>query len=339
MKVKRQKTCRRLMQLYCSSFNFREPYQLVADGTFVNVALKFRIDIRTLIPTTLAAEVKVFTTPCVINELRQLGEEYMGAVLASKRFESRRCGHAHGTSAHECLRDLIGTDNPHHLMVGTQDKALRAHLRTVPGTPLMYLSSSVLVLEPHSAETLAHVETAEKVKTGPSEIERKRLAHMMTVTSDTAAGAAGVDVSRPAMPARRKAKGPNPLAVQKKKKQPTPPAPTKAAGKKAAKSKEADAAESGNESSSDAPAAGTKRKRDDAEAESAPAPVETESAAAADDAAEADGEADGEGEGPSKKRRRHKNKNQKKKKKLLRELAAEGESGEAAVAAGDDGDA
>ncbi|KAJ3361435.1 Small subunit processome component [Allomyces javanicus] len=223
MKVKRQKTHRKLMQLYCASFNFREPYQLVVDGTMVHVALQFRIDLRTVVPSTLAAETKLFTTPCVIAELRQLGQDYLGAVLASNRFEARRCGHAKGTSAAQCLKDLVGTDNPHHLMIGTQDAALRAHLRSVPGVPLMYLSSSVLVLEPHSPETLERVKDQERAKVHASAKELDKL--------QKKAEADGVvtpaDSARPigAMPKRKKVKGPNPLAIKKKKKEPAAAAP------------------------------------------------------------------------------------------------------------------
>ncbi|KAJ3375831.1 Small subunit processome component [Allomyces arbusculus] len=224
MKVKRQKTHRKLMQLYCASFNFREPYQLVVDGTMVHVALQFRIDLRSVVPSTLAAETKLFTTPCIIAELRSLGEDYLGAVLASNRFEARRCGHAKGTSAAQCLKDLVGTDNPHHLMIGTQDAALRAHLRTVPGVPLMYLSSSVLVLEPHSPETLERVKDQERAKVHASAKELDKL--------QKKAEADGVvtpaDSARPigAMPKRKKVKGPNPLAVKKKTKVPAAAAPS-----------------------------------------------------------------------------------------------------------------
>ncbi|KAI9224168.1 Fcf1-domain-containing protein [Blastocladiella britannica] len=222
MKVKRQKTCRRIMQLYCSSFSFREPYQMIADGTFVNVALRYRIDLRTALPSTLSADVKLFTTPCIQAEMRGLGHEYMGAVLASKRFESRRCGHKSGThSAAACVRSLIGETNPHHLMVGTQDETLRGQLRDVPGTPLVYLSSSVMVLEPHSHATMRAVDTAERAKNTVSDRERARIAAKVASIapeSMTAAAAAGVglDVAANAMPKRKKVKGPNPLSIKKK---------------------------------------------------------------------------------------------------------------------------
>ncbi|KNE58408.1 hypothetical protein AMAG_03983 [Allomyces macrogynus ATCC 38327] len=205
MKVKRQKTHRKLMQLYCASFNFREPYQLVVDGTMVHVALQFRIDLRTVVPSTLAAETKLFTTPCIIAELRSLGEDYLGAVLASNRFEARRCGHTKG-----------------HL--GRTDATLRAHLRSVPGVPLMYLSSSVLVLEPHSPETLECVKDRERAKVHASAKELDKL--QKKAEADGAVMPA--DSARPigAMPKRKKVKGPNPLAVKKKKKEPTAAAPS-----------------------------------------------------------------------------------------------------------------
>ncbi|ORZ40259.1 Fcf1-domain-containing protein [Catenaria anguillulae PL171] len=231
MKVKRQKTCRKLMQLYCSSYNFREPYQLVMDGTFVNVALRYRLDLRSLIPSTLAAQVKLFSTPCVAHELRSMGKEYAAAAAACKQFEQRRCGHRFGTKASDCLKDLIGETNEHHLMIATQDKALRTHMRAVPGTPLVYLSGSVVVLEPHSQETLQHVQDTERAKTQASAVEKKMIEAVvreMANVNETPAAAAGVEDTglggAGAMPKRKKVKGPNPLAVKKPKKEKEAPA-------------------------------------------------------------------------------------------------------------------
>jgi U3 small nucleolar RNA-associated protein 23 len=191
------------------------------DGTFVNIALTFRIDIRSIVPSTLAAEVKVFTTPCVVDEMRKMGEELSGAVLAARRFEMRRCGHSQGScTAAACLLDLVGTVNPLHLMIATQDKTLRSKLRGIPGVPLLYFSSSVLVLEPHSPVTIATAKSAEKSKTlanskeltsikvraiksgllTPAEIQRLE---DKPITEDK--------------PQRKKVKEPNPLSCKRKK--------------------------------------------------------------------------------------------------------------------------
>ena len=49
------------------------------------------------------------TTNCVINELRTLGEDFMGAALAAKRLEKRRCTHGgNPVNAAECIKDIIG---------------------------------------------------------------------------------------------------------------------------------------------------------------------------------------------------------------------------------------
>ena len=49
------------------------------------------------------------TTNCVINELRTLGEDFMGAALAAKRLEKRRCPHGgNPVNAADCIKEIIG---------------------------------------------------------------------------------------------------------------------------------------------------------------------------------------------------------------------------------------
>lgn len=50
-------------------------------------------------------------TDCIINELKQLGDRYYGAFIASRSYERiRNCKHAPGTlSAIECIREQLGT--------------------------------------------------------------------------------------------------------------------------------------------------------------------------------------------------------------------------------------
>lgn len=193
------------------------------DGTFVNVALTFRIDIRTIVPSTLSAEVKVYTTPCVVEEMRKLGQEYSGAVIAARRFEMRRCGHLSGShSASQCLLDLIGTSNALHLMIATQDKTLRNQLRDIPGVPLLYFSASVLVLEPHSPKTLEAAKQIECSKTLAHEKEleaiKKKEIKLGILTPAEIEKLNSIAPPVGSMPKRKKVKGPNPLSCKKKKK-------------------------------------------------------------------------------------------------------------------------
>jgi U3 small nucleolar RNA-associated protein 23 len=113
------------------------------------------------------------TTACVEAELKKLGPDFRGALITCKRFERRRCPHYKPISASDCLASIIGwtifdlffvcvshefalclgEDNKHKYGVATQDAALRASLRKVPGVPLVYINNSVVLLEPPSKAT------------------------------------------------------------------------------------------------------------------------------------------------------------------------------------------
>ncbi|TPX67536.1 hypothetical protein SpCBS45565_g03684 [Spizellomyces sp. 'palustris'] len=219
MKVKRQKTNKRHISVYGHSFGFREPYQVLVDGNFIAVALHMRTDVRDALPKVLTGTAKPMTTSCVQAELRALGSDFTGASLNAKRFERRRCAHTHSpVPAAECIRQIIGESNQHNYCVATQDQALRSDLRKIPGTPLIYINKSVVILEPPSTATMAKIQEMEIAKTLPQSFEVSILNKPEPLA--------------PEPPNRKKkAKGPNPLSIKKKR------TDVEAAGSKKAKKK------------------------------------------------------------------------------------------------------
>ncbi|KAI9197054.1 Fcf1-domain-containing protein [Polychytrium aggregatum] len=210
MKVKRQKTNKKTMTVFTRSYGFREPYQVLVDGNFIKVSLDMRADVRNTLPAVLVGQVKPMTTGCVIAELRSLGEEFMGAVIAAKRFEKRRCTHHQPIPAADCIGEIIGSSNKHKYAVASQDVQLRVQLRKVPGTPLIYIKNSVTILEPPSPETIIHAEQLEKRKNEPLPFE-------ISVRTKTVAEAEPQSETSPTPAKKKKAKGPNPLSQKKKK--------------------------------------------------------------------------------------------------------------------------
>lgn len=73
MKITRYKKAQKVLSFYESNFGFREPYQVVVDGTFTLAALKMRISIREQLPKYLAAECNLTTTSCCLQETKNLG--------------------------------------------------------------------------------------------------------------------------------------------------------------------------------------------------------------------------------------------------------------------------
>jgi len=84
------------------------PFPPPVDGNFAHVALANKLFIKELLPKVLSIPTKEFVTRCVVEELRSLGEDFMGAVLLSKNFEHRRCSHKTPVAAADCIKDLIG---------------------------------------------------------------------------------------------------------------------------------------------------------------------------------------------------------------------------------------
>lgn len=208
MKLKRSKTYKKQMGFLKLNFNFREPYQVLLDEEIILDAVSMKYDLKAGLERTLQGTVKPMVTQCTVEHLyRAKTPEAKDAVKLAKSFERRRCGHVVSEhdetkpaplSAFECLCEVVGETNKHRYVVATQKPKLRQRFRKIPGLPLIYLSRSVMIMEPMSKAT----ETRRK------EIEEaKLLSGLNKVVSEP------VESHRPKA---KKAKGPNPLSVKKR---------------------------------------------------------------------------------------------------------------------------
>lgn len=210
------------------------------------VAEKLKMEWRRLLPKLLQVEeafVHLHITECVLSELRSLGPEHQAAKDAAARISVIKCRHKHGHTdgmdPGACIRDLVGKSNTGRWIVLTQDADLRADLRNVAGTPLMLVSSNVLVLEPPSAASKANAAATEATKAGLSKEEAKAVKAALkdgaagAGASSSAAGRSTSDVlaggyrdgaidPRVGVPAWavKGPKAPNPLSNRKRKERP-----------------------------------------------------------------------------------------------------------------------
>ncbi|KAF9019317.1 hypothetical protein CPC16_001958 [Podila verticillata] len=243
MRLKRHKDYKRYMNMYCQTFHFRKPFQVLVDADFIQTALDQRIDLRTQIPKVLCDASKQMVTPCTMALLKSRGEDASGAFLASKRFEKRRCKHQQAVDEALCLSQIISTSNPHNYVVASQSKKLRSQFGQVPGVPLLYINRSNMILEPPSEVTLSKTKQIEGGKTHAS---TKELATLKTVkvknngqVSLDAKLAKKLEEKAESKKAKREAvkakilkkrqgpKEPNPLSIKKKKPKTTPTASAK----------------------------------------------------------------------------------------------------------------
>lgn len=227
MKIKRQKQAKKNISFYKYNFNFRQPFQILVDGTFCQAALKNKIQIKEQMPKYLMGEVQLCTTNCALKELESLGKELYGAKLILQRYQVRRCAHfKEPIPASECLLSMLGETNPHHYFVATQDHTLTTGLKEIPGVPLFYIILNTIVLDKPSQASLDYVQ---KVQLG----ELVSPAHQESIRSlKEQQGLGPRDTERRGR--KRKRKGPNPLSCLKKKRkaEPTPPKKTEDGEKK-----------------------------------------------------------------------------------------------------------
>ncbi|KDE03329.1 hypothetical protein MVLG_06172 [Microbotryum lychnidis-dioicae p1A1 Lamole] len=249
MRQKRVKSYRKVMQMYQSSFKFREPYQLLVDAEFVNAIVAQKLDLQARLMDVLQGTLKPMITQCCMQVLYDLGPSGQPSVNLAKEFERRKCNHLKARPAEQCLTAMAGKDNPHRYVIATQSLTLRKHLRTVPGLPIVYLNRSVVLLESPSDQTMKKKLAMENAKLHVPSFELATLASQGSIPSTSNSTSlidsynssnltkASNDASTSTLPEegvgkmevvvpKKKKKGPkgpsgpNPLSIKKKKKKP-----------------------------------------------------------------------------------------------------------------------
>ncbi|XP_038601902.1 rRNA-processing protein UTP23 homolog [Tachyglossus aculeatus] len=224
MKVKRQKHAKKHLAFYRHNFGFREPYQLLLDGTFCQAALRGRVLLREQLPRYLLGQVQLCTTRCVLKELESLGKELYGAKLIAQRFQVRSCSHfKNAVGGSECLLSMIEAGNPHRYFVATQDHGVSAKVKRTPGVPLLFIIQNTIVLDKPSPDSTAFVKAA--ASTGLVSDHQKQIIERLKEEQGLGTG------TEPKKRKRKRAGGPNPLSCLKKKKKKAPDASQPAARK------------------------------------------------------------------------------------------------------------
>ncbi|XP_047239595.1 rRNA-processing protein UTP23 homolog [Girardinichthys multiradiatus] len=215
MKIKRQKQAKKTISFYKYNFSFREPFQILIDGTFCQAALKNKIQIKEQMPKYLMGEVQLCTTNCALKELEIIGKQLYGAKIILQRFQVRKCAHLKNpVPASECLLSMLEETNPHHYFVATQDHAVTAGLKKIPGVPLLYIILNTIVLDKPSQTSLNHVQAVQlgELVTPAQQQSIRSLKEEQGIK----------DGERRGKKRKRKQSNPNPLSCLKKKKKGVP---------------------------------------------------------------------------------------------------------------------
>ncbi|KAK8693282.1 hypothetical protein V6N13_070872 [Hibiscus sabdariffa] len=203
----------------------------------------------------LSAPVKLFTTSCVLAELKKLGAAQSASYQAARKLAVARyplsllsrCDHEKKVSADACIENVVGENNLEHFFVATQDADLRKKLQKVPNVPLIFGLRNALFLEQESKFQRDFVKSSEEKRLHLTEKEYKALEKRITSVSANAdeedlVDEEGLGCHNPGLQPhntrnysgkerdvkdrvrfkRKRAKGPNPLSVKKKKSRENP---------------------------------------------------------------------------------------------------------------------
>jgi U3 small nucleolar RNA-associated protein 23 len=169
-------------------------------------------------------------TQCCMQQLYTTNDQ--SVIESAKRFERKRCGHhdlERPLSALECLKSCVDPKgagvNSHRYIVAAQEPEIRGKMRSIPGVPLIYITRSIVLLEPISGVSTDTRERTEREKFREGirgTRKRKRDEQEDTLVGEEVPGRARQDREGPQVQKKGKRakgpKGPNPLSVKKPKK-------------------------------------------------------------------------------------------------------------------------
>jgi U3 small nucleolar RNA-associated protein 23 len=102
----------------------------------------------------------------------------------AKTYERRRCNHhtlENPLTTLECFKSVIDPHNTnvnkHRYIVASQESNVRAHLRRIPGVPLLYINRSVMIMEPMANATEELRENEERGKFRAGLIGKRGMSH------------------------------------------------------------------------------------------------------------------------------------------------------------------
>jgi U3 small nucleolar RNA-associated protein 23 len=168
-------------------------------------------------------------TQCCIRHLYGEKPQQHAVIDLAKTFERRRCNHhelENPLSTLECLSAVVNPKddqtNKHRYVIASQDQDVRAYFRRIPGVPQVYISRSVMILEPISgaSDKVSNAEERKKLRAGLKPKSRASLLGKRNRDDESGDEKKenGNTDNQPSKKKRAKGpKGPNPLSVLKPK--------------------------------------------------------------------------------------------------------------------------
>ncbi|KAF2850766.1 hypothetical protein T440DRAFT_468335 [Plenodomus tracheiphilus IPT5] len=252
MKLKRAKAYKKLLHQYELNFGFREPYQVLLDSQILEDAYRCKIDLVARLQKMLGGQVKPMITTCDMRHLYLAKPKNETLILQAKEYERRRCNHQDlekPLSTLECLSSVVdpkdNNTNKFRYIVCSNDVDVRKRMRRIAGVPLIYISKSVVLMEPmaNATEEVREREEKSKFKMGlkgqrKPDAGEKRKRDDDEARDEESTEAKSTGDAKSSKKRQKGPKGPNPLSVKKAKKDQGPPRPKAAKPAKSAREDE-----------------------------------------------------------------------------------------------------
>ncbi|NXF20731.1 UTP23 protein, partial [Rhodinocichla rosea] len=212
MGVTRQKHAKKIMGFYKHNFQFREPFQVLLDGTFCQAALRNKIQIREQLPGYLDGAAQLCTT--------RYGGEQRRPGGGGLRVTCRRLGASSDPAALPKAARTAGPavaplceGGPGGSLPTRSDQELSNKVKRKPGIPLLFIIQNTMVLDKPSPKSLAFVQ---KLQTNQLVPEYQKQSIVELKEKEGLVKQEGEKRRK-----RKRAGGPNPLSCLKKKKKKT----------------------------------------------------------------------------------------------------------------------
>ena len=221
MQGKKNKKFRSIIHQYELNFGFRQPFNVLIDGNFLNSAKKIDLDLDKKIHKIYKAKTILCTTRCVKEELRKLGMTCSAAFNHACSMKTLRCSHATIVEPSMCISSHVGKLNPGYLSVATQDEKLQQELLAVGKVPVIrFVNNNVLDVMPMSNQAQALIQKADVKKYLPTDEEMKAIKEAKKEEREARRKQLIEKIRKETLSQgirlKKRAKAPNPLAAKKK---------------------------------------------------------------------------------------------------------------------------
>eukprot|EP00937_MAST-01D_sp_MAST-1D-sp2_P006012 g6012.t1 len=224
MRILRAKHVRKTLRFFRMTLGIVPSFRIVLDGTFIVTMVRQKLDPAEAVRKALQnAKCEFFVPASVVRELAAIGAKVASAAAYARTLQTiddAQGGGEDGVAASSAIAALAGGANAEKYFVATQDKDLRYELRAGGRTPLMYANHAVVVLEAPVQSRPNHAASASSVAAVVPDVgaatagtpEQRMLAD---IAQEEAARRRAEEGGGPRKRCKRKAQGPNPLAVRK----------------------------------------------------------------------------------------------------------------------------